>query len=152
MKIIDEVLLNEVAARAKTSPRLRMNHNFHERPEDPVNRLLNAMEPGTYVRPHRHLHPPKDESFLVLRGKAVLLIFDEAGNVTERALLDPAAGVYGADLPAGVWHGLSVLEPDTVLYEVKNGPFVPVPPEDAAPWSPAPEDTEGVRRFMETYR
>lgn len=59
MKIINEALLNETTGRAKQSPRLRMNYNFHEHLDDPVNRLLNALEPGTYLRPHRHLNPKK---------------------------------------------------------------------------------------------
>ena len=66
MKIIDEQLLNETQAKAMKSPRLRMNYNFHEQLDDPINRLLNAMEPGTYLRPHRHLNPAKDEIFLLL--------------------------------------------------------------------------------------
>lgn len=57
-----------------------MNYNFHEQLDDPVNRLLNAMEPDTYIRPHRHLNPDKDEIFLLLRGKAMLFIFDNDGN------------------------------------------------------------------------
>ena len=69
MKIINEQLLDETQAKALQSPRLRMNYNFHERLDDPINRLLNAMEPGTYLRPHRHLNPAKDEIFLLLRGK-----------------------------------------------------------------------------------
>ena len=68
MKIINEQLLDETQAKALQSPRLRMNYNFHERLDDPINRLLNAMEPGTYLRPHRHLNPAKDEIFLLLRG------------------------------------------------------------------------------------
>lgn len=59
MKIINEALLDETTGRAKQSPRLRMNYNFHEHLDDPVNRLLNALEPGTYLRPHRHLNPKK---------------------------------------------------------------------------------------------
>ena len=67
MKIIDEVLLNNVSAQAKASPRLRMNYNFHESLEDKCHRMLNAVEPGTVVPIHRH--PTKDESFVILRGK-----------------------------------------------------------------------------------
>ena len=67
MKIIDKQLLDKTNEQAKQSPRLRMNYNFHERLDDPVNRLLNAMEPGSYIRPHRHLDPDKDEIFLLLR-------------------------------------------------------------------------------------
>ena len=68
MKIINEALLDETTGRAKQSPRLRMNYNFHEHSDDPVNRLLNALEPGTYLRPHRHLNPKKDEIFLLLQS------------------------------------------------------------------------------------
>ena len=83
MKIINEQLLDETQAKALQSPRLRMNYNFHERLDDPINRLLNAMEPGTYLRPHRHLNPAKDEIFLLLRGKVAVFLFDEEGGVVD---------------------------------------------------------------------
>jgi cupin fold WbuC family metalloprotein len=148
MKIIDEQLLDATTEEAKRSPRLRMNHNFHERPDDPVNRLINAMEPGTYLRPHRHLNPAKDESFLILRGRVAIFIFNDNGDMAEQFILDPRAGVYGADIKAGVWHGLLVLETGSVLYEVKSGPYIPVSPEDFAPWSPAAEDTKAAGAYL----
>ena len=110
MKIINEQLLDETQAKALQSPRLRMNYNFHERLDDPINRLLNAMEPGTYLRPHRHLNPAKDEIFLLLRGKVAVFLFDEEGNITEKTILNPKEGAYGAEIKAGTWHGLLVLE------------------------------------------
>lgn len=148
MKKIDKQLLDSTSAKAKQSPRLRMNYNFHEQLDDPVNRLLNAMEPGTYIRPHRHLDPDKDEIFLVLRGKAVAFTFNEEGNIMEKFLLDPLAGSYGAEIAPGVWHCLLVLEPETVVYEIKNGPFAPLKPENLAPWSPEPEEEEAVKEYM----
>lgn len=148
MKIINTQLLDETTAKAKQSPRLRMNYNFHEELDDPVNRLLNAMEPGTYLRPHRHLNPSKDEFFLLLRGRVAVFLFDENGHITEKLILDPHSGIYGAEIKAGVWHGLLVLESGSVIYEVKQGPFAPLSPENMAPWSPAAEDTEAVRNYM----
>lgn len=148
MKLITEQLLDETTAKAKVNPRLRMNYNFHEDLDDPVNRLLNAMEPGTYLRPHRHLNPDKDEVFLLLRGKAAVFIFDESGNVTETITLCPTEGVYGAEIKAGVWHGMLVLESGSVVYEVKKGPFAPLSPENLAPWSPAAEDKEAVDLYI----
>lgn len=148
MKRIDKRLLDETTERAKQSPRLRMNYNFHEKLDDPVNRLLNAMEPGTYIRPHRHLNPNKDEIFLLLRGKAMLFLFDEEGNITEKLLLDPKAGSYGAEIQPGIWHCLLVLESGTVIYEVKPGPFAPLHPENMAPWSPEPDNRETVNEYM----
>ncbi len=149
MKIINEVLLDETTGRAKQSPRLRMNYNFHEHLDDPVNRLLNALEPGTYIRPHRHLNPGKDEIFLLLRGRIAVFLFDNEGKITETQILDPPKGVYGAEIKAGTWHSLLVLESGSVIYEIKEGPFTPLAPENFAPWSPAPEDTERVKKYME---
>lgn len=149
MKIIDKQLLDETTAKARINPRLRMNHNLHDELDNPVNRLVNAMEPGTYLRPHRHSNPDKEESFLVLRGKAAFFVFDEEGNVTEKTVLCPAEGVYGADIKAGVWHGMLILEPGTVVYEAKQGPYAPLTPENMASWSPAPEDTGAVTLFLE---
>ena len=133
MKIINEALLNETTGRAKQSPRLRMNYNFHEHLDDPVNRLLNALEPGTYLRPHRHLNPKKDEIFLLLRGRIAVFLFDNKGEIPQTQILDPKEGVYGAEIKAGI----------------KEGPFAPLAPENFAPWSPAPEDTKGVAKYME---
>ncbi len=149
MKIINEVLLDETTGRAKQSPRLRMNYNFHEHLDDPVNRLLNALEPGTYIRPHRHLNPGKDEIFLSLRGRIAVFLFDNEGKITETQILDPPKGVYGAEIKAGTWHSLLVLESGSVIYEIKEGPFTPLAPENFAPWRPAPEDTERVKKYIE---
>lgn len=148
MKRIDQKLLDETTEKAKQSPRLRMNYNFHEHLNDPINRLINAMEPGSYLRPHRHLNPDKDESFLILRGKAAIFIFDEEGNITEQLILDPLAGNYGAEIKAGIWHGLLVLESGSVIYEVKPGPYVAVSPENFASWSPEPENTIEVEKYL----
>ena len=142
-------MLDKVTEEARQSPRLRMNYNFHEKLDDPINRLLNAMEPGTYLRPHRHLNPAKDEIFLLLRGRVAVYLFDEKGEITDTLVLDPLAGVYGAEIKAGVWHGLLVLDKGSVIYEVKQGPFAPLCTENMAPWSPAVEDAEAVRLYMQ---
>jgi len=152
MKIIDTELLDRITAQAKQSPRLRMNYNFHESLDDPVNRLLNALEPSTYLRPHRHNNPDKNEIFLLLRGKVAVFLFNDEGNITDTIVLDPLNGSYGGEIPAGIWHGLLVLESGSVIYEVKEGPFAPITPENMAPWSPAADDTEGVRAYMEWLR
>lgn len=152
MKKIDKQLLDEVTGRAKLSPRLRMNYNFHQKEEDAINRLLNAMEPDTYIRPHRHHHPPKEEIFFLLRGRAVLFLFDDEGNITETMLLDPLKGSYGAEIAPGVWHSLLVLDSGTVVYEIKEGPYIPLIPEDMALWSPSVEEVEEARRYMDSLK
>ena len=148
MKIIDKALIDRTTEQAHKESRLRKNYNLHERLCDPVNRLLNALEPGTYVPAHRHSHPAKDETVFVLRGNIVSVIFDDAGNIIERAVIDPAHGVYGFDIPAGQWHGLLVRESGTVVFEVKKGPFTPLTEEDIAPWTPRTDDKEGITRYL----
>lgn len=122
MKLIDESLLNSVSAQAKASPRLRMNHNFHQSLDDKCHRFLNAVEPGTEVPIHRH--PTKDESFVILRGKVKVSTYDDAGNVIEDVILCPEEGKYGVDIPKNVWHKLESLAPDSCIFECKEGPFV----------------------------
>lgn len=151
VKLINESLLDETSTKAKANARLRMNHNIHDSIDDPVNRLLNAMEPGTYVRPHRHTQPEKVESCVVLRGSLDMLIFDDEGNLLQRETIDPSQGMYGFDIAPGVWHGLVVNRPDTVVYEVKTGPYTPVAGCDLAPWAPDAEDAAGVKAFLAKY-
>ena len=121
MKIIDDDLLNAVAEEAKKSPRLRMNYNFHQSLQDKCHRFLNAMEPGTQVAVHHH--PTKEETFVVLRGKLKILIYNDEGEVIESCILSPEEGRYGVDIPKNVWHTVECIEPSVIL-ECKEGPFV----------------------------
>lgn len=122
MKLIDESLLNELSAQAKASSRLRMNYNFHQSLEDKCHRMLNAVEPGTQVPIHRH--PTKDESFVILRGKVRSTTYNDDGSVIESVVLCAEDGIYGVDIPRNVWHRLESLEPNSVIFECKEGPFV----------------------------
>lgn len=146
MKLITEELLDGVTREAQENARLRMNYNLHESLDAPIHRLLNALEPGTYLPPHRHTD--KEETYVVLRGSLLVFFYDDLGNVMEKATLNSSAGVYGLEIPAGTWHSIIVLEPGTVIFEIKSGPYRPLPPEDMAPWAPAPSDTEGAAVFM----
>jgi cupin fold WbuC family metalloprotein len=143
---IDNELLDRVTAEAVRHPRRRINHNFH-RHEEAVQRFLNAVEPGSYVRPHRHAHPPKWEMFVCLRGRGAAVIFNETGGISEIYRLDPAQGVYGVEIAAGAWHSIVSLASGSVFLEVKEGPFEPKHAGVFAPWSPAPEEP-GVAAFV----
>ena len=137
MQTVDAARLHAVSAKARTSPRLRMNDNLHAM-DDPIHRLLNATEPGTYVQPHRHAAPAKVETLCVLAGRGAVLVFDDAGRVTGKAILSPAGPQHVVEVPAGAWHTLIALAPGTVWFEVKAGPYAAPPPQDVASWAPAP--------------
>lgn len=120
--IIDKKLLDMVSAQAKVNSRLRMNYNFHQSLEEKCHRFLNAVEPGTKVEIHRH--PTKDESFVLLRGKVRVNTYNDDGSVMESVVLCPEEGLYGVDIPKGVWHNVESLESGSVFFECKEGPFV----------------------------
>lgn len=161
--LIDTVLLDEVGAEARAAPRGRKNRNFHPRDDYPGHRLLNAIEPGSYIAPHRHLDPAKDETMVVLRGALGLVVFDDAGHVvrtekvgTPGALPSGRAGgtVLGIDIPHGTWHTVFALEPGTVFLEAKSGPYLALTDAERAPWAPAENAAEapaylaGLRRLF----
>ena len=121
--IINKNLLDQVSEQAKVSPRLRMNYNFHQSLEDKCHRFLNAVEPGTVVPIHKH--PTKDESFVILRGKVRVTTHNDDGSIIEDVVLSQESGNYGVDIPKNVWHKLESLESGSVIFECKEGPFVP---------------------------
>ena len=122
MKIIDDSLLKDLAEQAQKSPRLRMNYNFHQSLDDKCHRFLNALEVGTEIPIHRH--PTKDETFLIIKGKVRVNIYDDKGNVVETVILGQSEGNYGADIPKNTWHTVECLEPDSILFEAKEGPYI----------------------------
>jgi len=138
-QLIDDTLMDRTLERARTSPRQRVNHNFHASYGDHAHRFLNAWVKGTYVAPHRHIAIPKSESFLMLRGELVCFLFDDAGNVRERHILG-RNGVYGIELPPAVWHTLAPLTDIAVCYEVKPGPWDPATDKEFARWAPLEGD------------
>ncbi len=142
MKILDRERIRSVQRAARQSPRLRANDNLHPTLEDPVQRFLNAMEPGTYVRPHRHPEPGRWELFLALEGRAVVLTFGDRGEVLERVEIASRGPVRAVEVAPGTWHAVAALEEGTVLFELKPGPYRPLSDKDFAPWAPA----EGVGR------
>ena len=144
-------VLAEVSKRAAASPRKRMNHNFHELP-DRVQRMLNAIEPGTYLRPHRHLDPPKTETFLLLRGEASAVIFEDQGTVRDIVRLSERTGNLGVDIKPGTWHSLISQAPGTVIFETKEGPYVPATDKDFAPWAPPEGSSEAAAYLQKLLR
>lgn len=124
MIIISAELLNSLSKKAEASERLRMNHNFHPAPESKSQRLLNALEPGTQVPIHKHDNTA--ETYILLKGRLRVDFYDANNNITESVILDPLAGNYGLDIPAGQLHSLEVLEHDTVIFECKDGPYIPI--------------------------
>lgn len=147
LKIVSPKLLDELSQKAQNSSRKRLNYNFHEDLADPINRMLNALEPGTYLQPHKHENPDKREVFVVLRGSLVVFFFADSGNPTEFVLLDPQKGNYAVEIPVGAWHTLISLETGSIVYEVKDGPYQPLSDKNFASWAPK-EGDPGCEEYL----
>ena len=121
MKITQEIL-NELTAQAKASPRLRMNFDLRNSPDDKSQRMLNALEPGTIMPIHRH--QKTSETVVCIRGHFEEYFYDENGVLTET--IDMLPGGIVLNIPIGQWHSLKSLESGTVLIEIKDGAYEPL--------------------------
>ena len=123
MKQVNSTLLDSLTKQARESTRKRSHYNLHPKLDDPVQRLCVAIEPETYIRPHRHAEPETSEVFLMLRGSAVILFFDDAGRITEKITVSAGGPVPAVEIPAAAWHTIASLKGGTVFFEVKQGPY-----------------------------
>jgi cupin fold WbuC family metalloprotein len=151
MKSFGAQYLNDLTLQAKHSPRLRQHRNIHQSYQEACQRLFNAIEPDSYIRPHRHASEPKDELLIAIRGLMALITFDDQGSVTgilrfgsEKHGIDTAAG---AEVASSIWHTVVALEAGCVLLEVKAGPFDPNQPKDLAPWAPE-EGSQAAESYL----
>jgi cupin fold WbuC family metalloprotein len=147
VQIISKPLLDDVSRLAQTSPRQRKNYNFHQRDESVCHRLLNALEPATYISPHCHRDDAKGESIVILRGKVGVLIFTGDGKIEQRFVIEPNSETLGVDIPSGVIHGLVALEKNSVFFEAKAGPYVPLAENERVNWAPT-EGADAARDYL----
>lgn len=133
LRIITQFEIDNLIFQAKKSPRKRAILRLHEYHE-PVQRMVNAMIPGTYVTPHKHENPDKVELFSILKGRIAVLQFDEVGEVLAVVILDARGINKVVDIPARTYHSLLALEPSAAL-EIIQGPYDEKTHKHFAPWA-----------------
>ena len=122
---ITQAILDDLTAKAKVSPRLRMNMDLRDSEEDTSQRMLNAIEPGSPLPIHRHQRT--SETVVCLRGRLVEEFYDDLERTcTDRIELSPNGPVVALNIPAGQWHTVHALESGTVILEMKNGKYEPI--------------------------
>lgn len=127
MKITQEILDN-LTAQAKSSERLRMSLDLRTSADDQSQRMLNAVELGTPIPIHRHR--TSAETVVIVRGRLIERFYNDAGVLTEEILMEVDGRCPVLQIPAGQWHGIEVLDSGTVIFEAKDGPYMPVSVED----------------------
>lgn len=151
--VVNNDFLNNLSRQAKRNPRLRQHYNLHKSYNEPCQKILNAIEPLSYIRPHRHFTDPKGEFFLAIRGRFALVLFDDAGKIARvhKFSCEMPADFFAAEIQNDVWHTIISLEPDSILLEVKSGPFDANSPKDFASWAPE-ENAENCKPYASALR
>lgn len=141
---INNNFLSSIINKSQLSVRKRTMYNFHSHDADVLQRMLNVMQKGTYFCPHRHVNPDKCEVFILIKGKVVIVEFDDSGNINDYIYLNREKGNYGVEIALRSWHSLVCLENDTVLYELKDGPYDENNAKEFAPWAPLENTPESI--------
>lgn len=136
---INETLVNNVITQANQSQRKRKNYNFHKDENDLLQRMLNVLNISTYARPHKHENPDKREVFVILKGKIAVLEFNDSGKIIDYIILSQKTGNYAVEIIPKTWHSIIALENNSVVYEIKDGPYDSNTDKVFPDW--APEET-----------
>ncbi|MBL7104511.1 MAG: WbuC family cupin fold metalloprotein [Bacteroidales bacterium] len=133
---IDANLLKKMSDKARLAKRKRTHLTFHKTDDDTLQRMLNAMQPETYLQPHKHEDPDKREVFICLTGKMLVVEFDHNGEIADYMILDAESKDYAAEIAPRVYHTVICLEPNSIAYELKDGPYNPIDDKNFASWTP----------------
>jgi cupin fold WbuC family metalloprotein len=157
MKVFSKYNLDELTQQAGSNSRLRQHWNIHEDYQDPCQRLFNAIEPNSYIRPHCHGSEQGAETILEIRGLMALISFDDQGKVemvqqfgSEMYSIKSDA-LVGLVIPSGKWHTVISLKEGSVLLEAKAGPFNLRAPKFPAPWAPEEGSKEASLYLRSLY-
>lgn len=145
---INNELISGLLLKASQAERRRTNYNFHKTPGDTLQRMLNILNTGTYIRPHKHENPDKREAFIILRGKVLVVTFHDDGSILDHFVLDQTQAHFACEIAPKTWHTIICIEDNSVLYELKDGPYQPENDKVFAAWSPM-EGSEYAGEFIQ---
>lgn len=149
---VTSAMLDALVAEARDLPRGRKHLNLHGSPDEPCQRLLNAVEPGSYIRPHRHAHCKTAECLLAIRGDFALILFSDDGEIEQVSRFGrDEADIVIAEVRPDQWHTVIALTPGAILFETKSGPYTPADAKAFADWAP-PEMTPAADVYLAALR
>jgi cupin fold WbuC family metalloprotein len=157
MKVFSNQYFEDLLSAATQSERLRAHANIHHSYDDPCQKLFNAINTDSYIRPHRHSLDPKEEFLIAVRGLFGLVVFKDSGLVDSATLFgsekysEELSIASGVELSAGVWHTVVTLVDQAVLFEVKSGPFNPGLAKEFPIWAPE-EASEDAPQYLEALK
>lgn len=140
-------MVGELLAQSRESPRKRLLQCIHKSEDAGVHKMFNALQPGTYITPHRHTDPPKTETVIIVSGSLLYVEFTDEGEIADHVLIQPGTEIFGLDVAPHIYHTFVPLKPDTIMFEVKDGPYKQASDKDIPAWAPA-EGTEEANTFL----
>ena len=146
--------LTTLCAEAQKSSRQRQHRNIHKSYEEPCQRLFNAIEPYSYIPPHRHTLDSTTETLLAIQGLFALIIFDDHGAFHQ--VIKFGTEYYqgndiqskGVEIPSHLWHTVLALVPNSILFELKAGPFNPDTAKGFPSWAPKENNMAEVSAYL----
>lgn len=145
-------LVGKLLAQSRQSPRKRMLQKLHKSLDAPAHRMFNALQPGTYIMPHRHPDPAKEETVLVMAGSMLFIRFTDHGEIAEQVLLQPGTETFGVDVAPNVYHTYVPLKPDTLVFECKSGPYSAETDKEVPDWAPREGTPEAEPYLLELLK
>ncbi len=144
IKNSDILHLHNSAKRSQLKRARLCLHNTHD---DLVQEMIIAFCKGSYIRPHRHIN--KTESFHVIEGELIVVIFDEYGRVSRKIRMGQYTSEYNFiyRLASPLWHTLIPLTELVIIHETTTGPFIKGD-SDFADWAPLYDEPEKIRDYL----
>ena len=145
--------LKTLKAAVKASAKARARINAHPDGEDALHEMIIAIDPTSYIRPHKH--PGKSESFHIIHGEVDIVVFTDDGEIDRIVRLGaPGSGrsfYYRMSTP--FFHTLIIRSDLLIVHEITNGPFRPqatvyagFAPDDSDPAKAGAYQAELIRR------
>lgn len=153
MKIFKEIFFLKLIYEASTLSKKRKHFNLHLSYQEKCQRLFNAIGCNSYIQPHRHILDNKTETLIAIKGLFALFYFDDLGNTKELYFfgselhINKNIDAYGIEVLPNQWHTVIAMAPNSLLFEVKEGPFHPDLAKEMAPWAPK-EDSEEALPYL----
>lgn len=145
MRPITDSIIQDTIKKATVSPRGRAHYLLHLH-SDPVQRMVNAIIPGSYVPPHCHKNPAKIELFAILVGQVACIHFTPGGKIQHVFLLDDQGPIRVVDIRPGIYHSFIALKPSAML-EIIQGPYQKETHKNWPSWAPQ-EDTPQAAKYL----
>ena len=155
MKLIESFEIHNLQGKAKINQRKRLHLNIHDSYSDKSQRLFNSICLESYIQPHRHKDSGTEETLLCLQGEIGIVQFNNCGEVILSRKLVPMKDAMPEKQDAVCvswssddWHTVISLTSQSLILEIKAGPFNPEEAKQVADWAPSPSSFLEAQEYL----